>query len=332
MKIFLKIAVLFLILFASAAAYSQDSGTYIYAAVHDSRNTDNELKHSGIYISKDFGNSWENIGWKSAKSFKVLPIESAKGQQLFAAAGNGVLRSTDSGESWKITTGWDITEVLDISTDTTNDSILYAATAYGICKTTDFGETWEYRNAGLKSTFVDAILVDMNNPDQLFACTDRGLYISLNRAESWSLWAFEGLSILAIEQDPIKNNIIYVSVAERGIFKSEDFGRTWNLISRGLEHSVIFDIAIDKINSSRIYAAAFKEGIYYSDNSGETWERSNLTDITVLSIDVHPFDRKVVVCGTQNQGVMISSDSGINWTNTVFSDAQIYGIKILRVR
>lgn len=323
---------LMILCFLFFPVFSQNSGYNIYVAVHDSHNKQDNLKHSGIYVSRDLGNTWQNIGWKSAKIFKVLPFEENNGQVIFLAAGNGVHKTEDSGVNWKTTTGWDVTEVIEITRDPADDDIIYIGCAYGFCKSLDNGETWHYKNTGLKYKFVDAILVNKQNPDNLFAGTDRGLFISNNKGESWSIFAFEGISILTITKDPVDSKIIYLTTEDEGVFKSSDTGRTWKSINRGLHHNTIYDIAIDPVENNRIYAAAFTGGIYLSEDYGENWQQTDLNDRTVLTIDIHPFDRKFLVCGTKRDGVMISSDGGLNWTATSFSDAQIYDVKIIKVR
>ena len=86
------------------------------------------------------------------------------------------------------------------------------------------------------------------------------------------------------------------------------------------------------LDNKRVFLATYGGGVYYSDNYGEQWQQTNLKDKTVLSIDIHPFDRMFLVCGTKKDGVMISFDGGINWSQSSFSDAQVYGVKILKVR
>ena len=99
-----------------------------------------------------------------------------------------------------------------------------------------------------------------------------------------------------------------------------------------MEHNTIYDIAVDPVENNRVYAAAFTGGVYWSEDYGETWQQSGLNDKTVLSVDIHPFDRKFLVCGTKRDGVMVSNDGGLNWNVTPFSDAQIYDVKIIKVR
>jgi len=328
-NIFLFISV---ILSINLPLLSQVSSSNIYVACHNSNNSSEGLEYWGLYVSEDLGNSWRHLGLKTVKSFKVLPLKQDKGKTIFLAAGNGVLKSTDYGKSWKITTGWDITEVVEIENDSVDENIIYIGTAYGFCKSTDKGETWQYKNNGLKYRFVDAILVNREDTNNLFAGTDRGLFVSYNKGESWNLCAFEGISVLVITQDPVEPKIIYLGTEDKGIYKSDDYGTTWKPVNKGLKHLTVYDIVVDKGENKRVYSAVFKGGIYYTETQGEKWEQSKLDNQSVLSIDIHPFNRRLLVCGTQTDGVYISKDGGINWKPTAFTQAQIYDLKILKVK
>ena len=45
--------------------------------------------------------------------------------------------------------------------------------------------TARFSNQGLKSLFVNSIVVDPNNPEIIYAGTDGGAFISLNGGEEW---------------------------------------------------------------------------------------------------------------------------------------------------
>lgn len=51
--------------------------------------------------------------------------------------------------------------------------------------TTDFGVTWRRITSGLPHYPVSVVIEDHRNPNLLFAGTDNGVYVSLNRGENW---------------------------------------------------------------------------------------------------------------------------------------------------
>lgn len=51
--------------------------------------------------------------------------------------------------------------------------------------TTDFGLTWRRITSGLPQFPVSVVIEDRRNPNLLFAGTDNGVYVSLNRGENW---------------------------------------------------------------------------------------------------------------------------------------------------
>ncbi|MDH7494317.1 MAG: hypothetical protein QHH44_10550, partial [Candidatus Saccharicenans sp.] len=54
-----------------------------------------------------------------------------------------------------------------------------------IFRTTDYGRTWTSISAGLPDSPVNVVVQDGQNPDLLFAGTDNGLFVSLDRGKSW---------------------------------------------------------------------------------------------------------------------------------------------------
>ena len=95
---------------------------------------------------------------------------------------------------------------------------------------------------------------------------------------------YSDLRISALVIDPKSPDTIYAGTGDRanlandGIYKSTDGGKTWKSISAGLplnpsgRHYSILTIAIDPNDSQTIYAGGFG-GLYRSTDGGNSWER-----------------------------------------------------------
>jgi photosystem II stability/assembly factor-like uncharacterized protein len=111
-----------------------------------------------------------------------------------------------------------------------------------------------------------------------------GLFVSLDGGGSWE--ELEGLSALGegedwkaygvrqphvqtVAPDPLDEGRLYAGVEVGGAYRSEDGGRSWRPIRRGLNEDVHV-IEADPIRTGRVYAAT-GGGLFVSHERGETW-------------------------------------------------------------
>lgn len=73
-----------------------------------------------------------------------------------------------------------------LAIDPRNKNHLYAATSgNGILVSWNGCQTWTGSNYGLGSLFVNAIAIDPNHPDMMYAGTDGGAYVSFDGGKTW---------------------------------------------------------------------------------------------------------------------------------------------------
>ncbi|GAA4272912.1 hypothetical protein U6A24_06495 [Aquimarina gracilis] len=190
-----------------------------------------------------------------------------------------------------------------------NDSIstfYMGATGGGLWKTKDSGNHWKNISDGYFSTpSIGAITVDQSNPNIIYVGTG---------------------------SDAIRSNVI----VGRGIYKSEDAGKTWSF--SGLkEAGQIGAIEIHPENTNIIFAAVIgqpfrksnERGVYKSTNGGKTWEQKLFLSDSVGAIDLKfapgnsniiyaamwRVERKpwTIISGDTTGGVFKSTDAGENW-------------------
>lgn len=167
--------------------------------------------------------------------------------------------------------------------------------------------------------------------------------LSSRATQSYNLsWLTEGpyniggrINTIAIH--PTNKNIMYIGVADGGIFKTIDAGTTWTPIFDNQGKLTIGDISIDPFNPNVIYAAtgdpnisgfpAIGDGLYRSINSGATWSYIGLKDDKIISkIEIHPSDSNLLFCATMGmpfyktneRGLYRSSNRGSTWTKILF--------------
>jgi uncharacterized protein (TIGR03437 family) len=122
----------------------------------------------------------------------------------------------------------------------------------------------------------------------------------------------QGGKPLALAAHPRNPGIVFAGTEGNGLFKSSDFGQTWNAVS-ALKETYIYALAFAPSDPTVLYAATGL-GVYRSRDGGSTW-----TDVamkyggpaTALAVDAQ--NPALVYAGHQGVGLIKSADGGDNW-------------------
>jgi hypothetical protein len=232
--------------------------------------------------------------------------------------------------------------VVAIRASQKNDNILYLAYASGgVWKSSDKGITFKSITDHLPSQIVGGFDVDPNNDQVLWLGTGEnnssrssyggmGVYQSLDAGETWQFMGLGNTNRIGdILVDPTDSNRIVVAAlgplyskgGDRGVFVSNDAGKSWNKTLEGNKTTGFVDLSIG--SNGDIYASAwermrkawnFTEGgvgskIYKSVDHGQSWRvldngLPSGKNVGRMGVDVSKSDANIVYVVVDNQEIL----------------------------
>ncbi len=146
---------------------------------------------------------------------------------------------------------------------------------------------------------------------------------------------------------PSQPNVFFIGVNNGGVWKTDDYGRTWNPIMDKESTGSIGDIAVSPSNPNIIYIGTGEglhrpdlsvgDGIFKSLDGGATWNHIGLNDIQQVGrIIVHPtYPNIVFVAGlghpygaNEERGVFRTLDGGKSWKKVLYLDKNTGAIQV----
>jgi len=154
-----------------------------------------------------------------------------------------------------------------------------------------------------------------------------------------SIGPFRGGRTRAAAGVPSQPNVFYMGQVNGGVWKSDDYGRTWTPIFDSQPTGSIGAIVVAPSDPNIIYVASGEglqrpdlsvgNGIYKSTDAGKTWTHLGLRDgqqIPALAVDPRDANHLfAAVLGhpygpNAERGVYVSTDGGATWAKSLYVD------------
>lgn len=278
-----------------------------------------DLVDSGVYESKDGGQTWQALPGLRGLRIESLSIWPGDARTMAAGTSKGVYLSSDAGETWGRISSETNSEMMDITAlafDPLDAKIIYAGTPHLPWKTIDSGATWRPIHDGLiDDSDIFSIRIDPKNPKLVYASACSGIYRSESGGDLWTkLHGIPGTHRRThiITADPRNSEVIFAGTT-LGVFKSPDGGRSWRHLSNEQVNWMVFDPVDPRI----LYIASEYAGILKSTDSGETMHAIN-TGFTNHSLTQITGSGKRLYASSVYEGhyggVFVSDDGGLGWT------------------
>jgi photosystem II stability/assembly factor-like uncharacterized protein len=158
---------------------------------------------------------------------------------------------------------------------------------------------------------------------------------------------FRGGRTRAVAGVPSQPNLFYIGAVNGGVWKSDDYGRTWTPIFDQVPTQSVGAIAVAPSDPNVIYVASGEglhrpdlsvgNGIYKSTDAGKTWTHLGLRDgqqIPALAVDPRdPNKLFAAVLGhpygpNEERGIFRSTDGGTVWQKVLYKDENTGGSDI----
>ena len=163
-----------------------------------------------------------------------------------------------------------------------------------------------------------------------------------------SIGPFRGGRTRAVAGVPSQPNLFYIAQVNGGVWKTDDYGRTWVPIFDEQPTGSVGCIAVAPSDPNIIYAGSGEglqrpdlsigDGIYKSTDAGRTWTHLGLRDgqqIPQIAVDPRDPNRILVaVAGhpygpNTERGIFRSTDGGKTFDRVLFKDENVGGADVL---
>ena len=299
---------------------------------------------STTWQSTDAGQSWERLPIDFVAQLETDPLQA---ETLWAVTVSGtdvtpgsIRHSADWGRTWSTIGLIDQTRMAE-SLLVTDDGSLWVGSGQwqdglfepSLLISRDQGARWneqlrEVNNLGLDTSLgfsspigfgpIDRLLIDVNDPDLVWAHVQHWFMQSADAGASWTLFAPGLEQRFAVGRDVDSQPHIMQKTAGKGahflidptssskdLYRSRDQGQTWQFIQERVSAAMV--------RGTSLYASVGSR-LWHSDNEGDDWQQIAKLPGTsqAYALAIHPRTQEYYMAN--DIGLLRSSDGGVSWS------------------
>lgn len=185
--------------------------------------------HYKIYKSSNGGEDWSDSTGSIDGHPRSIAINPANPSNVFVGTTQGIFKSSNGGQTWQENDS-DV-YAYAITIDPWDTNTLYAGLSNSLYKSVDGGENWTNSSKSVRGS-CNRLLASSSSPTELFYGSNAGIYRYDDGERIWVTCNY-GIGINEIPALAVASsspNILYAQVLNRGIFKSNDFGTSWEYL------------------------------------------------------------------------------------------------------
>lgn len=254
--------------------------------------------------------------------------------------GNGFMVSTDGGENW-VETKLDSFTVYKVHESISNPDKLFASARRmyrgGVSISNDGGETWSTAFLSCDGPFQITNIIGRNidGTDYYFSSainTSEGFKYTTDDFETCKTSGTLSIQARDISISNAMPGLIFMAGDDTSpgqVWRSTDYGQTWQRDESGLEGLRILSIQASSVDPALVFCGAdsmalnddftkesIPKGMYRSLDTGKTWHLFQAEGYRVFDISEHPLEPKYIAAACGEAGVMISGTFGQWWETT----------------
>ncbi len=298
-----------------------------------------------IFFSVDAGDSWTRLVPGLARRELVIDnfaFHPTDANLIYAASwelgrNQGWLaRSQDGGASWETVPAEDISsQIRAIAIAPSEPNVLALGVSEGVLLSRDGGRSWSNVTRGYRGLEnIESLAFDPLDSKILYAGTWRLGWKTIDQGRRWSA-IHEGMhfdsDMFSIVVNPLQTEVLYASACT-GVYKSVNGGQRWSRVRSGIPKDAhrTRSLHLDPSDPETLYAGT-TEGLFASRDGGAGWSLL-IPKVVVNSVAVSPRDPQLVLVGTDDAGVLKSSDGGQSFvpSNRGFIHRQVGAMALSR--